>query len=119
MAKVTSNLLVSGLSGMLGGTLVFKILRGKTIVASRPRPPKVESEQQRQNRNKFKDGALWAKTILLDAQTKAYYTEQAKKLGYAEMNFTCDSRDSKLDHSDTKGLARAKPTYEVSGQSIF
>jgi hypothetical protein len=81
MAKVTSNLLVSGLSGMLGGTLVFKILRGKTIVAGRPRAPNVESEQQLQNRNKFKQGALWAKTILLDAQTKAYYSEQAKKLG--------------------------------------
>jgi hypothetical protein len=80
MAKVTSNPLVSGLSGMLGGTLVFKILRGKTIVTSRPRPPKVESEQQRQNRTTFKQGAMWAKTVLLDEQKKAYYEQKAKKL---------------------------------------
>jgi hypothetical protein len=81
MAKVTSNPLVSGLSGMLGGTLVFKMLRGKTIVTSRPRPPKIESEQQRQNRAKFKQGAMWAKMVLLDEQKKIYYNEKAKKLG--------------------------------------
>ena len=66
---------------MLGGTLVFKILRGKTIVTSRPRSPKTESEQQRKNRAKFKQGSIWAKTILLDEQKKAYYKQQAKKLG--------------------------------------
>jgi hypothetical protein len=80
MAIVTNNFLVNGFSGMLGQTLVFKNLRGKTIVASRPRPAKTQSEQQRQNRSKFRQAATWAKTVLRDPQKKAYYTQKAKKL---------------------------------------
>jgi hypothetical protein len=80
MAIVTTNPIVNGLSGMLGQTLVFKILRGKTIVASRPRPAKTQSEQQRQNRSKFRQAATWAKTMLHDPQQKTYYQQQAKKL---------------------------------------
>lgn len=80
MALVTTNPIVNGLSGMLGKTIVFKSLRGKTIVASRPRPAKTQSEQQQQNRNKFRQAATWAKTILRDPQQKSYYQQQAKKL---------------------------------------
>lgn len=80
MAIVTTNLLVNGLSGMLGQSLVFKNLHGKTIVTSRPRPPKTQSEQQRQNRSKFRQASAWAKTTLLDPQQKVYYLQKAKKL---------------------------------------
>lgn len=80
MALVTTNPIVNGLSGMLGKTIVFKSLRGKTIVASRPRPAKTQSEQQQQNRNKFRQAAYWAKTILRDPQQKSYYQHRAKKL---------------------------------------
>jgi hypothetical protein len=80
MAIVTNNPLVNGLSGMLGQTLVFKNLRGQTVVASRPRPAKTQSEQQRQNRSKFRQAATWAKTVLLDPQKKAYYQQKARKL---------------------------------------
>lgn len=80
MAIVTTNPLVSGLSGMLGRSLVFKNLGGKTIVASRPRPAKTESEQQRKNRSKFRLASAWAKTALLDPQKKSYYQQKAKKL---------------------------------------
>jgi hypothetical protein len=80
MAIVTNNPLVNGLSGMLGQTLVFKNLRGKTIVAGRPRPAKTQSEQQRQNRSKFRQAAAWAKTVLRDPQKEAYYQQKARKL---------------------------------------
>lgn len=80
MALVTTNPIVNGLSGMLGKTIVFKSLRGKTIVASRPRPAKTQSEQQHQNRNKSRQAAYWAKTILRDPQQKSYYQYRAKKL---------------------------------------
>jgi hypothetical protein len=80
MAIVTTNPLVNGLSGMLGRSLVFKNIRGRTIVGSRPRPPKTQSEQQRQNRSKFKQASAWAKIVLLDSQKKAYYQQKAKKL---------------------------------------
>jgi hypothetical protein len=81
MAKISSNVLVSGLSGMLGGTLVFKMLRGKTYVASRPRPARSESEQQRQNRAKFKAAAQRARIILLNPEKKELYKAEAKRLG--------------------------------------
>ncbi|MFM9836692.1 MAG: hypothetical protein ACKVOQ_00430, partial [Cyclobacteriaceae bacterium] len=66
--------------GMLGQTLVFKNLCGRTIVASRPRPPKTQSEKQRQSRTKFRQASSWAKNVLLDQQKKTYYLQKAKKL---------------------------------------
>jgi hypothetical protein len=80
MAIVTANPLVNGLSGMIGRSLVFKNVHGRTIVASSPRLAKTQSEQQRQNRGKFKQASAWAKTVLLDPQKKAYYQQKAKKL---------------------------------------
>jgi len=80
MARVATNPLLNGLSGRLGKSLVFKMLRGKIIVASRPSPPTKESAQQRRNRNKFKQASAWAKAELLNTMTKEYYTMRAKKL---------------------------------------
>jgi hypothetical protein len=80
MATVQVNPIINGLSGMLGRTIVFKNLRGKTIVTSYPRPPKKQSEQQRVNRSKFRDATLYAQTVLLDEAKKAYYQKKAKEL---------------------------------------
>lgn len=80
MATVRDNILMEGLSGMFGGRIVFKNLRGKTIVTARPAPPARQSEQQRTNRSKFKDASTWAKEILKDATKKEYYQKKAKKL---------------------------------------
>jgi hypothetical protein len=80
MATVQVNPIINGLSGMLGRTIVFKNLRGKTIVTSYPRPPKKQSEQQRTNRSKFRDAAFYAQTVLLDEEKKAYYQKKAKEL---------------------------------------
>jgi len=80
MATVRTNPILNGLSGMLGRTIVFKNLRGKTIVASCPSPPQRQSEQQKTNRNKFRDASHWARMILLDAARKEYYLKKAKKM---------------------------------------
>jgi hypothetical protein len=80
MATVQVNPIINGLSGMLGRTIVFKNLRGKTIVTSYPRPPKKQSEQQRANRSKFRDATFYAQTVLLDETKKAYYQKKAKEL---------------------------------------
>jgi hypothetical protein len=80
MATVQVNPIINGLSGMLGRTIVFKNLRGKTIVTSYPRPPKKQSEQQRVNRSKFRDATFYAQTVLLDEAKKAYYQKKAKEL---------------------------------------
>lgn len=75
MATVTSNLLTKGFSGSLG-PIVFRQLRGKTIIAGKPdKILKKQSAHQRQNRDR-----LWAKQQMLDEEKKAYYWRKAKKL---------------------------------------
>jgi hypothetical protein len=80
MATVINNDLVEGLRGMLGNTLVFRNVRGKTVVSSRPRKPRRQSEQQRENRHRFRQAAFFAKACMLDPQKKQYYHTQARKL---------------------------------------
>jgi len=80
MATVRTNPLVNGLSGMLGRTIVFKNLRGKTIMASCPKPSTKQSEQQKINRTKFKRASCWAKSVLKDPVKKEYYQRKSKKL---------------------------------------
>lgn len=80
MAIVRDNILMEGLSGMFGRSIVFKNLRGKTIVALRPAAPSKQSEKQKANRSKFKDASHWAREVLQDAGNKEYYQKRAKKL---------------------------------------
>lgn len=80
MATVRNNLLVSGLSGMLGNTIVFKKWQGKTLVTSRPRAPRKQSAQQKANRSRFRQATLFARQAMLNAEMKAYYQAKAKKL---------------------------------------
>jgi hypothetical protein len=80
MATVINNDIVEGLSGMLGNTLVFRNLRGKTVVSVRPRKPRRQSEEQRRNRDRFRRAAFFAKACMLDPQQKQYYRAQARKL---------------------------------------
>jgi hypothetical protein len=80
MATIRTNPLIEGLSGMLGQSIVFKNLHGKTIITNRPSPPKKQSEQQKANRSKFRQATYYAKAAMLDAEKKAYYQRKAKKL---------------------------------------
>lgn len=79
MAIIRDNILTEGMTGMLGDMLVFKNLRGKTIVCKRPSRPRRQSARQQENRNKFREASAWAKAVLLNPQTKAYY--QKKRAG--------------------------------------
>jgi len=81
MATVAYNPIINGLSGMLGKSIVFKKWRGKTIVSTYSKPTKKQSEQQKENRGKFRDASFWAKITLKDPERKAYYQSKAKKLG--------------------------------------
>jgi hypothetical protein len=80
MATIRTNPLIEGLSGMLGQSIVFKNLRGKTIMTNRPSPPKKQSELQKANRSKFRQATYYAKAAMLDPDKKAYYQRKAKKL---------------------------------------
>jgi hypothetical protein len=113
MAIVSTNPLINGLSGMLGRTLVFKTIYGKTIVASRPRPPKTQSESQKANRSKFRDASRWARAVLHDAKQKAYYQKKAKQLNLPNA-YTAAITDYMRKPVVTKVNAKAgKPTYTV------
>lgn len=113
MAIVNTNPLVNGLSGMLGRTLVFKTLYGKTIVASRPRPPKTQSESQKANRSKFRDASRWARATLHDPKRKAYYQKKAEKLNLPNA-YTAAIADYMRKPIALKVKALTdKPTYTV------
>lgn len=80
MAIIKDNILTEGLSGMLGDVIVFRQLRGKTIVANKPRRPRSESAHQRENRLRFRTASAFAKLALKDPQKKVYYIAKARKL---------------------------------------
>jgi hypothetical protein len=80
MAHVKDNALTAGLRGMLGNRLVFRTVRGKTIVSNRPKPPRKQSQRQRENRIHFRCASMLAQAALQDPQRKQYYTLKARKL---------------------------------------
>src|SRR6478736_4314982 len=82
MAIVRNNNLVEGLSGKFGNQLVFRTLRGKTVVSHMPRKPnkKKETEAQRKTRVTFREATQWARRTLRDPEKKIYYQQRAKAL---------------------------------------
>jgi hypothetical protein len=80
MAIVKNNAIIEGISGMVGKSIVFKQVRGKTIMCNRPPKPSTESDQQKENRDRFRKASQWAKTVLQDPEQKAYYQKKAHKL---------------------------------------
>lgn len=79
MAILVNNPLAQGLRGTLG-KLVFRTVRGKTILATRPKAPRKQSELQREHRRRFRRAAALAKAAMLDPQKKAYYWKKANEL---------------------------------------
>ncbi len=80
MAIIKNNMLTAKISGMVGRTAVYKQLRGKTILAARPRKPRCESDLQRKNRLSFRTAAAYAKAAMLDPQKKEYFWKMARKM---------------------------------------
>ena len=80
MAISKHNIVTQGLSGMLGNRIVFRHLRGKTIIANRPAKPSRQSELQRANRHRFRNATAFAHAAMRDPQQKAYYWKKANEL---------------------------------------
>ena len=74
MAVVKHNLITQGLSGTLGGTIVFRQVGNRTIVSTPPGeqtdPP---SAAQLAHRQRFQEAALYAKGQLQDPALKEEY----------------------------------------------
>lgn len=80
MATIRNNILVENLRGMIGNQLVFRQLRGKTVVSASPGSPRKESEQQRDNRRRFRYATAYAKYMMQNPEMKAYYWHKAREL---------------------------------------
>jgi hypothetical protein len=83
MAKVSDNMLITGLRGKLGRLFVFRIIRGETIVSHAPRKPdkSKETELQRRTRTTFRDASRWAKIEVRDPEKKKHYQACARDWG--------------------------------------
>jgi hypothetical protein len=80
MARSRNNILTKGLSGMIGGQMVFRTWNKKTYISNAPSKPKKQSKLQKENRSKFKEATIFAKSMMSDPAKKAEYKEIAKKL---------------------------------------
>lgn len=77
--RVDTNALVIGFSGKLGN-VIMKQINGKTFAVRKPSIPPVWSDRQKQNREKLKHAAVWAKDVLKGPEQKAFYEAEAKRL---------------------------------------
>jgi hypothetical protein len=80
LAKIKKNIVTSGLSGKLGNDLVFRQVNGQTIVSSAPvKSEKDPSPAQDAHREKFKEAAIYAKSVMQNAGIKKKYLEEARR----------------------------------------
>jgi hypothetical protein len=80
MAISRNNILTRGISGMVGGTMVFRTWNGRTYVSSSPQKPRKQSAIQKENRLKFKMATHFAKYMMKDPVKKEEYKQLAKKM---------------------------------------
>jgi hypothetical protein len=80
MAQIIDNILTEGITGMIGGQIVFRSWNGKTFVYKSPRKPTKQSAIQRENRSKFRRATAFAKNMMKDPVKKAEYQEIAKSI---------------------------------------
>ena len=73
MGEILNNPMMSTASGMVGNTVVFRQVRGKLLVANRPRRGRTPSEKQLAIQGRFTNAAAYAKEVLKDPVTKAKY----------------------------------------------
>jgi len=78
VAKVKSNILLDGVSGKVGDVLVFRQMRGKTILAKAPDMSRqILSPAQKTHLNKFQLAKEYARKQTADPEAKAAYQRRA------------------------------------------
>lgn len=80
MATIDNNIITKSLHGMIGDTIVFRQVKGKTILANRPCKPRFQSALQKQNRQLFRQATLFAKSAMRDPEKKECYRKMAAKM---------------------------------------
>lgn len=80
MAIVTEPYL-EGLSGMLGKSLVFRTLNGRTIVQAAPVRKVPFNKAQRASQQRFRQAMAYARELVNNPDVKAKYAARAKEKG--------------------------------------
>ena len=79
MARVARNIVTQGLSGMIGGALVFRQRGEETIVSQAPgKQDRPATEAEKAHRSKFGMAILYGKGVNTDATSKGEYAKQAQ-----------------------------------------
>ncbi len=81
MARVNKNVITKGLSGILGGMLVFRMVGDKTVVSTAPLTSKAPTPAQKKQREKFQQAVLYARAQMANPLIKAAYEARAKSTG--------------------------------------
>ena len=77
MAKA-KNIILHGVSGKIGDTLVIRQRGGMTILSEAPgEREKAPTESQKAHQAKFQQAVIYGKTVMADAESKAEYGEKA------------------------------------------
>ncbi len=79
MAISKSNIILHSLSGMVGKELVFRTVRGKTVVSARPDFTNTTwSPKQEEHRKRFREAAKEAKRMAADPAIRKKYQKKLK-----------------------------------------
>ena len=105
------NILVKDLKGEVGKTLVFRNVKGRTIVARSPRPSKsAPSVAQAKQRDLFKEAVRYARQVMKNPTQKALYEASPQVKSGEQTVFTVAVADylnkpkvNKIDASGYKG----------------
>jgi hypothetical protein len=74
MGKLNDNVLVHGLRGKVGDLLVFRIVKGQTIVGKKPSTAnRTYSQKQLDQREHFQEGVIYGKAVMVTPELKAMY----------------------------------------------
>lgn len=87
MAIVKDNPALRGLRGMIGKSLVFRQVRGKTVVQTAPVRIAPYNEAQKKQQGRFKEAIAYARSQMKHPKLKARYTAQAKAKGGTTNSF--------------------------------
>src|SRR6478609_7046559 len=73
MSQIKNNVLLHGISGMLGKLLVFRTIRGKLVVSNRPKKAIVLTDHQQIMKGRFLKAVQYARTQMAIPESKAEY----------------------------------------------
>ena len=86
MAKQKNNVVTHGLSGTVGGMLVFRQTATGTVVQSPPRVSGKSTDAQKAHRRKFQRAVLYGKAILADPALQQEYAAAAQRKNQTPFN---------------------------------